>query len=98
MNRRSLAALILLNSVLLAALVVGSFSSPVQAQFGAAGNYMMIAGQVRGRTNQNAIYIIDQQTSQMVSMMFNSANNEFEYFAARRISDDARSGAGVGGR
>jgi len=97
-NRRSLAALVLINAVLLSALAVTTLTPPAHAQFGGAGSFMMIAGQPRGRDNQNVIYIIDQQTSQMVAMMFNSSNNKFEYIGTRRISDDARGGAPGGTR
>ena len=94
MNRRSLASLILLNAVLLAALVVSSLTPPAEAQFGAGASYMMIAGQTRGRSNQDVVYVVDMQSSQMVAMMFNSSNNRFEYFATRRIADDAGSTGG----
>lgn len=98
MNRRSLAVLVLINAVLLSALAVTALTPPAYAQFGGAGNFMMISGQVRGRNSQNAVYIVDQQSSQMIALMFNSANNKFEYIASRRISDDAKSGAATGSR
>ena len=92
MKRRSLAALVLINSVLLAALAVTVLTPPAHAQFGMGGAFMMISGAVRGRNSQNAIYIIDQQSSNMIAMMFNSANNRFEPIGSRRIADDARAG------
>lgn len=98
MNRRSLAALILINAVLFAALAVTSLTPPAYGQLGLGGNFMMIAGQIRGRNNQNVVYVIDQQSSQMVALIFNSSNNKFEYIGGRRISDDARNAPAGGGR
>jgi len=91
MNHRSLASLIVINAVLLAALVVTVFSpAPAKAQFGGTGGqYMMIAGDVTGRDAQAAIYIIDMQTSRVVAVMFNGSNNTLEFVAGRDISQDA---------
>ncbi len=90
MNKRSLAGLILINAVLLAALVVAALSpAPVQAQFGGGGQYMMIAGNATGRESQAAIYIIDLNTSRVVAVMFNGSNNKLEFIAGRNISEDA---------
>ena len=89
MNQRSLAALIALNVVLLAALVVTVFSpQPAQAQFGGSSQYLMISGEVAGRTNQSGVYIINLQTSRMIAVLFNSSNNKLEYIDSRDISRD----------
>lgn len=98
MNRRSLAALILINAVLLAALVVTTLTPPARAQFGAAGNYLMVAGQVRGRNNQNAIYLIDQQSSRIVAVLFNSGTDKLQFIASRSFAEDARAGEETGER
>jgi len=90
MTERSLAVLILLNLILLAGLVVlMSSPEPAVAQFGASNQYLMISGAVTGRSNQDCVYIIDLQTSQMVATVFNSSNEKIEYIASTNISQDA---------
>jgi hypothetical protein len=95
MNKRSLAALIALNVLLLVALAVTlATPEPAQAQFGAAGRqYLMIAGEVAGRSSQAAVYIIDTQSTRMVAVLFNSNNNTFEFVAGRTVGDDVAAGA-----
>jgi len=90
MTKRSLAGLILINAVLLASLVVTSFSpQPAQAQFGSAGGqYLMIAGTVTGRKNQAAVYITDIQSGRVVAVMFNGSNNTLDFIAGRDVSKD----------
>ena len=91
MNKRSLAGLILINAVLLAALVVTGFSpEPAQAQFGGGGGqYLMIAGDASGRSSQAAVYITDLRSGRIVVMMFNSSNNSLEVIASRDVAKDA---------
>jgi len=91
MNKRSLAGLILINAVLLASLVVTAFSpAPAQAQFGGAGGqYLMIAGDVTGRSQQAAVYIIDMQSGKVVAVFFNGSNNSLEFVAGRDVRKDA---------
>lgn len=89
MNARSLAALVLMNVVLLAALVVTVFSPrPAEAQFGGGHQYMMISGEIGGRQGQAAIYIIDMRTSRAVAATFNSANRKFEIVGTRALAND----------
>ena len=91
MNKRSLAGLILINAVLLAALVVTSFSpEPAQAQFGGGGGqYLMIAGDASGRSSQAAVYITDLRSGKIVAVMFNSSNNTLDFIASRDVGKDA---------
>ena len=91
MNKRSLAGLILINAVLLASLVVTAFSpAPAQAQFGGSGGqYLMIAGDVTGRSQQAAVYIIDMQSGKVVAVFFNGSNNSLEFVAGRDVRKDA---------
>jgi hypothetical protein len=91
MNKRSLAGLILINAVLLASLVVASFSpAPAQAQLGGSGGeYLMISGAVTGRTAQAAVYIIELRSGRVAAIMFNGDNNEIEVIAGRNVSNDA---------
>jgi hypothetical protein len=94
MTQRSLAALILVNAVLLAALTLTVMSpAPAQAQFGRGGNaYMMISGSVTGRENVDAIYIIDRDTSRMMAAVFDSRNEEFQPVGVRQIRQDIQQG------
>jgi len=80
MSQRSLAALILVNTVLLAALIVTSFSpSPARAQGLQSGSqFMMIAGGVTGREELSGIYIIDRSTTRMIAATYDSRNDEFD--------------------
>lgn len=89
MTQRSLAVLVLLNIVLLAALSVTVFNpQPAEAQFGAARQYTMIAGGVTGRSNQSAIYVIDLSTSRVAPLFYNGSSNKFEFFAGRSVAKD----------
>ncbi len=89
MNRRSLAALILVNAVLLAALVTSLASpQPAHAQFGGGSQYLMIAGQSQVRNDQAAIYVVDTRNGAIVSLMYSSANNRLEPLGARVIGTD----------
>ncbi len=96
MNKRSLAGLILINAVLLASLVVTAFSpKEAQAQFGGGGGqYLMIAGDVTGRSSQQAVYIIDMRSSRVAAIMFNGSNNSLEIIAGRDVRQDASRPAG----
>ncbi len=92
MNKRSLAGLILINAVLLAALVVTGFApEPAQAQFGGSGGqYLMIAGDATGRDAQAAVYIADLRSGKVVAVMFNGSNDKLELIAGRDVSQDSQ--------
>ena len=91
MNKRSLGALIVLNVVLLAALLIVSVSPrPAQAQFGTSVDYVMIAGQTAARNNQNVVYIVDTRSQRMAALLFQSANNTLDFIAVRDLSADAQ--------
>lgn len=95
MNQRSLATLILINAVLLAALVVTVFSpAPAEAQFAQNRQFTMIAGAVQTRGPSAAVYIIDLQSSQMVVARFDSRTGNLEFVDGRRIGDDIRAQQG----
>lgn len=99
MNKRSLAGLILINAVLLASLVVTAFNpTPAQAQLGGGGGggqYLMIAGDVTGRDQQAAVYIIDLQSAKVITIFFNGANNRLEFIAGRDVSQDSERTSGT---
>jgi hypothetical protein len=93
MNQRSLTALIAINVVLLTALVfsVTVFTPQLaQAQFGGNNQYLMISGAVVGREQQNAIYIINRNTSRMVAILFNTANDKMDFIDGRDIKKDGQ--------
>jgi len=95
MNKRSLGALVVLNLVLVIALAVVSLSpQPAEAQFGGGSNYIMIAGEITGRTNQNAVYIVETQSARMISVLFNSSNKTFQVIAGCDLAADARAAGG----
>ncbi|MEM1027873.1 MAG: hypothetical protein AAF593_03705 [Planctomycetota bacterium] len=89
MTQRSLAVLVVLNVVLLAALSVTVLNpTPAEAQFGANRQYTMIAGGVTGRSNQSAIYVIDLSTSRIAPLFYNGSSKKFEFFAGRSVARD----------
>lgn len=91
MTHRSLAALIVLNVVLLAALSVTVLNpTPAEAQFGGRANFTMIAGQATGRDSQSVIYITDLSSGKIAPIFYNASNNKIQIFGGRNISDDLR--------
>ncbi len=93
MNRRSLGALVAINAILLAALVVVSLSAaPAIAQFGLRGDYVMVAGDVTGRSDQEAVYILDLKSQKMITLLFDTRTNKLEPVAGRLVSNDLRVG------
>ena len=96
MTAKSLAFLIVLNAVLLVGLfVLPGAQDTANAQFGGGANFTLIAGDVTGRSNQAAVYVIDLQSSRVAPVFFNGSNNEFEIFRGSTVSEDAaRAGSG----
>jgi len=89
MNPRSLAALVLLNVVLLAALIVTTFSpQPAEAQLGGGGQYLMIAGKSAQRENQAVVYVLNVRTSQIAALLYSSSDNRVEAIDGRDIRQD----------
>ncbi len=81
MNRKTLRVLAVLNVVLLIALgVVGLSPTPAQAQL-ARAEYLMLSGDVLGRTQQAMVYIVDLASNRIAAVIFNSSNNKFEVVA-----------------
>lgn len=91
MNKRSLGILVVLNALLLIGLAVVSLTSqPAAAQFGMRGDYTMIAGQVVGRDDQAAVYILELKSQKMVALMFDSRNKKLQTIAGRVVGNDMR--------
>ncbi len=97
MTQRSLAVLIVLNAVLLAAIAL-TFG-PVEkanAQLG-GGSYLMIAGNT-ANASQQVIYVMDTRNGRVAGFTVNSANNRVEIIGGREIADDLDGGGGGGDR
>jgi len=85
MNRQTLRVLVVLNLVMLiAVVVVGLMPQPAQAQL-ARSEYIMVSGEVTGRSQQNAIYIINLGTNQIAAVLFNSGTNNLEPVGGRTL-------------
>ncbi len=90
MNQRSLAALIALNVVLLAALAVTVLSpQPAAAQPRTRpGEYLMISGSSPGRQQQDLIYILELKTTRMAVLIYNSANDSITELDKITVGED----------
>jgi len=95
MNRRSIAALIAVNVVLLiAVLVVTTAPQPAQGQIGLTGaEYIMVSGPVTGRNQQDAVYLIELRTARMVGFFFNGSDRSLQMIDAVDMTPDFRAAA-----
>lgn len=97
MTHRSLVALIVINAVLLAGMAWTALSPrEAHAQFGAQTAYLMIAGEAVGRTQQNAVYVINLTTADIAPLFFNTSNNSIDVFRGRNVGADAGQRGGGG--
>ena len=90
MSHRSLGGLIVLNVVLLAALMLMSFSpETAQAQLGGrrAGDYVMVAGRTPGKTN-NTVYVVDLNNAAMMAVTYDVSKRLLTPIAVRDIAPD----------
>ena len=94
MGQRTLGFLLAVNAMLLFALGFVTLGTPEPALAQALGrpNYLMIAGEVTGRSNQAAIYVVDLNTSRVIAGFFNASTNRFEFIAARDLTSDLAQG------
>lgn len=90
MNRKSVGGLIVLNTVLLAALFVISLSpAPATAQgLGGGPEFLMIAGKSTIRENVSTIYLMELRSAQMVAVQFDSRNDSLEVVGGRNLGPD----------
>ncbi|MEQ9454332.1 MAG: hypothetical protein RLN76_07040 [Phycisphaeraceae bacterium] len=92
MGPRTLASLLVVNAVLLFGVAftsLGPVPEMALAQGGMArGNYLMIAGEATGRSNQAAIYVVNLTNSRVISGFFNASTNRFEFIASRDLTRD----------
>jgi len=93
MNRKTLAALVAVNVVLLGFLLLSVLTGgqPAYAQVeapGRGGDYVMLAGDLSSRTQQ-AVYIIDQRSAQVLTLLFTSTTRRLELIGSRDLSEIA---------
>jgi len=90
MNRRSLGALVALNVLLLAALAVTSLApAPVSGQIRTTkGDYRMVAGTWSGGGNRLMIYILDNTSTKVLPVIYDSAANSLTPVPGRIVNDD----------
>ena len=90
MTRRSLAALILINAVLLAGVAVSMFAPHSEAQFASGSQYLMIAGEVVGRAQQSGVYVIDLTRGDVLPLLYNTSDNSLDVFPVRNVREDTQ--------
>ena len=90
MNARTLAALVLLNVVLLAAVAVVALTpQSAQAQLGGAGDqYLLIAGKTPAAQDRDAVYVLNVNTGQVVSLVFDSRTDDLQRVDGRSVTED----------
>jgi len=97
MNNRPIRTLAALNLILLVGLALVELSptpgiAPANAQVGAPTSqatpakhdYVMISGKVRGRANQDAVYIIEQRSGRMIVIFHDSTTKKTSMIAGSR--------------
>ena len=92
MNKRSLGALVALNLVLLAGLLLTSLAPQQAAAQGFTqprASYIMLPGAVIGRQDQSAIYIIELGTGRMVALLYDSVREQIDLIDRRNLAEDA---------
>jgi len=90
MKRHNLQALVVLNIALLVVLAVLCLvPSQAEAQFGGrrAGDYIMLAGTIPGRTT-NAIYITDLNNGAMMAVQYDLNKRAIVALGARDLNQD----------
>jgi hypothetical protein len=93
MKKRSIAALLTLNALLLVAIIaVALRPTPTQAQrMGArAGNYLMVAGENRGTSQFDVVYILDVDTGRLLNLYYDSSAERLVVLGGREIGRDIR--------
>jgi hypothetical protein len=93
MKKQSLGALIALNGVLLLALLLvlvlpGPAADAQRRTNRGRGDYVMVAGEVTGRTDQSGIYILEMKSYRMAVVMYDSRTNRLQTMAGRNLGSD----------
>ncbi|MEM9416252.1 MAG: hypothetical protein AAGA29_12365 [Planctomycetota bacterium] len=96
MTQRSLAVLVILNAVLIAAIAMtfGPGTSQVQAQGIGGGGYLMIAGDTQQRQQQAVVYVMQVNTGRVAAFLINSANGDVTLVGAREVANDLEDDGG----
>jgi hypothetical protein len=89
MTRSSLAALVSLNGVLLAALAWIEWSPGAQAQSMSRtrSSYAMTGGTLMG-VSQGVIYVINETDQELVALMWNERTKQFQGLGYRNLAAD----------
>lgn len=94
-SMRSVSALVMLNLVLLLSLVVLNFSADsASGQLGLRNEYVLIAGDITGKPDQAAVYILELKSQRMVAIAYDSRSRKIIPLGSRVISEDVRAGGG----
>ena len=91
MTQRSLAVLVILNAVLIAAIAMtfGATTQEANAQgIGGGGSYLIIAGNTQQREQQAVIYVMQVNTGRVAAFLVNSANGNVDVVGARDLARD----------
>lgn len=98
MTQRSLAVLIVLNAVLLAAIAL-TFGpvEKAQAQIG-GGSYLMLAGKSAQASQMQVVYIMETRTGKIVAFTVNSGSKKLDIVGGRDLAKDADNLGGGSGR
>lgn len=95
MNRRSLRSLIVINVLLMITIAVVVLSpKPAEAQLQALTQYIMIAGDAKGTSNQQVVYVIDVNRAIVAAFRFESANAQMRYIGDIDLLRDLEAGTG----
>jgi len=97
MTQRSLAVLVILNAVLIAAIAMtfGATTQEANAQgIGGGGSYLIIAGNTSQRNQQAVIYVMQVNTGRVAAFFVNSGTGDVDVIAARNIATDLEEGGG----
>lgn len=94
MDNKSLATLILLNVVLIAGLAVVALTpQPAQAQLRGRGEYTMLSGRTKSRSNADVIYLADLNSGKLAAIIYESQNERLTDLGRFDLSHDLE-GAG----
>ena len=92
MKKDPLGALIALNTVLMLALLLVLLlpgpSAEAQRRGRGRGDYAMVAGQVTGRSDQSAIYLLELNSNRMMALIYDSRGNRLQILAGRNLAED----------
>jgi hypothetical protein len=90
MNTKTLGALVTLNLALLVALLVAVLTPPpAQAQAARGrGEYVMISGDVAGRSGQQVVYILELKNQHIAAVFYNSADNTLTLVDTHSLAKD----------